>query len=131
MSCPFCDRIAKQRVSAESESAVAFPDGYPLAHHHTLVVPKRHVTSVFDLSETERADLWQLVAEVRNRLTGEASAVDFTIGINDGVAAGQTIEHAHVHVIPRREGDVPDPRGGVRWVIPGKADYWSGGDDGP
>ena len=68
--------------------------------------------------------MWDLVSQVRARLVEDLQPDAFTIGVNDGVAAGQTVPHAHVHVIPRWGGDVPDPRGGVRWVIPGKADYW-------
>jgi len=90
-------------------------------------VPRRHVASLFDLSEAEQTDLWKLVALVRARLLAELKPDGFTIGVNDGVAAGQTVMHAHVHVIPRRQGDVADPRGGVRWVVPTKAAYWSQG----
>jgi diadenosine tetraphosphate (Ap4A) HIT family hydrolase len=74
----------------------------------------------------ERAAVWALVAEVRGLLAEEFGPDGFTIGLNDGPAAGQTVPHAHVHVIPRRSGDVPDPRGGVRWVVPHKAAYWTG-----
>ena len=122
--CPFCERSASD-VVVQNEAAMAFPDGFPLSDGHTLVVPRRHVASVFDLTPGELASLWQLVAEVRARLSRELQPEGFTIGINDGRAAGQTVEHGHVHVIPRRAGDVPDPRGGVRWVIPGRAAYWT------
>ena len=87
-------------VTEANAHAVAFADGYPVAAGHTLVVPRRHVASVFDLPAEEYAALWALVA------------------------AGQTVGHAHVHVIPRRAGDVGDPRGGVRWVLPERAAYW-------
>ena len=82
------------------------------------------MTSVFDLSALEQRELWALVAAVRGMLDRKLHARGFTIGINDGEGAGQTIAHAHVHVIPRFEGDVADPRGGIRWVIPAKAVYW-------
>lgn len=68
--------------------------------------------------------MWKLVAEVRSRLTDDLQPDGFNIGLNDGEAAGQTVMHAHIHVIPRWKGDVPDPRGGVRWIIPDKARYW-------
>ena len=128
-SCPFCTLIADRQIRAESEAAVAFPDAYPLTSDHTLIVPKRHVRSVFELSASEQADLWKLVARVRADLATNNPNTHFTVGVNDGEAAGQTIDHAHVHVIPRRAGDVPDPRGGIRWVLPEKADYWSGSED--
>jgi diadenosine tetraphosphate (Ap4A) HIT family hydrolase len=88
------------------------------------VVPVRHVVSIFDLQPDELADVWRLVGEVRAALAASHTPDGFTIGVNDGEAAGQTVGHAHVHVIPRRRGDVPDPRGGVRWVIPDRAPYW-------
>jgi len=114
-------------VTEANAHAVAFADGYPVAAGHTLVVPRRHVASVFDLAAEEYAALWALVAAVRARLAARAGADGFTIGVNDGVAAGQTVGHAHVHVIPRRAGDVGDPRGGVRWVLPERAGYWERG----
>jgi predicted RNase H-like nuclease/diadenosine tetraphosphate (Ap4A) HIT family hydrolase len=122
--CPFCSRIASGQVTAESEHAVAFPDGFPVSRGHALVVPRRHVASVCELTEAEQADLWRLAARVRARLAAELAPAGFNIGLNDGAAAGQTVPHAHAHVIPRYDGDVPDPRGGVRWVIPEKAPYW-------
>ncbi|MEK7667892.1 MAG: HIT family protein [Gemmatimonadota bacterium] len=124
MDCPFCRRLASSDVTEANAHAVAFADGYPVAPGHTLVVPRRHVASVFDLAAEEYAALWALVAAVRARLAVSAGADGFTIGVNDGVAAGQTVGHAHVHVIPRRAGDVSDPRGGVRWVLPERAAYW-------
>jgi diadenosine tetraphosphate (Ap4A) HIT family hydrolase len=122
-TCPFCT-ASPDRVTLENDHARAIRDGYPVAEGHTLVVPRLHVASVFDLGFAERAALWRLVSQVRTQLQGELNPDAFTIGVNDGVAAGQTVPHAHIHVIPRWRGDVPDPRGGVRWVIPGKADYW-------
>jgi diadenosine tetraphosphate (Ap4A) HIT family hydrolase len=123
--CPFC-LVQKNRILLECEFAVVFCDAYPVSEGHTLVVPKRHVTSVFDLPEEERAAVWTLVAQVRAMLTAELQPDGFNIGLNDGQAAGQTVGHAHVHIIPRRKGDVADPRGGVRWIIPDKAVYWAG-----
>jgi len=112
----------------ENEVALAVFDGFPVAEGHTLVVPKRHVASLFDLSDDEQAALWRLVSSVRAKLVAGLKPDGFNVGVNDGVAAGQTVMHAHIHVIPRRSGDVADPRGGVRWVVPGKAAYWVGGE---
>jgi diadenosine tetraphosphate (Ap4A) HIT family hydrolase len=122
--CPFC-HLEKSRITLESDCAVAFPDAYPVAEGHMLIVPKRHVVSLFDLSDEEQAALWRLVALVRGKLVVELQPDGFNVGVNDGPAAGQTVLHAHVHVIPRRTGDVADPRGGVRWVMPAKAPYWA------
>lgn len=121
--CPFCT-LAPPRVLAEGEFVVASRDYYPVSDGHTLVFPKRHVLSIFDLNEGEFAALWQMVTGVRAELVRTHRPTAFNIGINDGTAAGQTVPHAHVHVIPRYDGDVRDPRGGVRWVIPSKATYW-------
>jgi diadenosine tetraphosphate (Ap4A) HIT family hydrolase len=121
--CPFCNPDPG-RIYAENDAAIAFPDAYPISEGHTLIVPKRHVASLFDLSEAEQAAVWQLVAQVRAKLWHDLNPDGYNIGINDGPAAGQTILHAHIHVIPRRKGDSPDPRGGVRWIKPEKARYW-------
>ena len=121
--CPFC-KIAVGKILLRSSTAIAFRDAFPIAEGHTLVIPRQHVTSIFDLSESDQAQLWQFVAQVRSTLSGQLSPAGFNIGINDGEAAGQTVPHSHVHIIPRYSGDVPDPRGGVRWIIPEKAVYW-------
>lgn len=115
------------RIHLESEFAVAFLDAFPVAEGHTLIVPKRHVASLFELAEEELAAVWRAVARVREALASELRPDGFNIGLNDGTSAGQTVMHAHVHVIPRRKGDVVDPRGGVRWVVPDKAAYWERG----
>ena len=124
--CPFC-RLEMNRIRAESEFAVAFLDGFPITQGHSLVIPKRHVASMFELSDEEQAAMWKLVAQVRDSLVNELQSDGFNIGLNDGASAGQTVMHAHVHIIPRRKGDTPDPRGGVRWIIPDKARYWDEG----
>lgn len=124
--CPFC-HLEKSRIRLESEFAAAFLDGFPVAQGHTLVIPKRHVASLFDLPDEEQAAVWRLVARMRASLVAELQPDGFNVGLNDGTAAGQTVMHAHVHVIPRRLGDVADPMDGVRWIIPDKAAYWSGG----
>jgi diadenosine tetraphosphate (Ap4A) HIT family hydrolase len=122
-TCVFCALLPETAV-AQNDHAVAFRDRYPIAGGHTLVVPRRHVESAFELDADELAALWTLVADVRRSLAAELAPDAFTIGVNDGVAAGQTVMHAHVHVIPRWNGDVADPRGGIRRVIPAKAAYW-------
>lgn len=124
--CPFCFLPPNKALPA-SRHAVALLDRFPVAEGHTLVVPRRHVTSVFDLAPEEWTDLWGLVARVRAEVPELRDADAVNVGINDGAAAGQTVGHAHVHLIPRRRGDVPDPRGGIRWILAGRADYWSQG----
>jgi diadenosine tetraphosphate (Ap4A) HIT family hydrolase len=122
--CQFCT-LDPARIVAETEQAIAFRDGYPIAPGHTLVIPRLHAASLFDLPGAVQSAVWETVERVRARLADELHPDGFNIGLNDGVAAGQTVMHAHVHVIPRRNGDVRDPRGGVRWVIPDRAAYWS------
>ena len=122
--CPFCERISAGAVERRTASAVSFPDGFPVSPGHTLVVPIRHEASFFALTQDDQDDLWRLACEVRDDLTRRLSPDGFNLGINDGAAAGQTVAHAHLHVIPRFLGDVPDPRGGIRWVLPGTAAYW-------
>lgn len=124
--CPFC-YPQTTRIRLESELVMAMLDGFGVTEGHTLVLPRRHVTSIFDLSEPEQSAVWSMVAQVRAGLMDELRPDGFNVGLNDGPAAGQTVMHAHVHVIPRRAGDVADPRGGVRWIIPDKAAYWAGG----
>ena len=99
-------------------------DAYPISQGHALVVPKQHTPSLFDLPFDTQAVLWQLVSEARRRINEELRPDGFNVGVNDGEAAGQTVMHAHIHVIPRWKDDVADPRGGIRWVIPEKARYW-------
>jgi diadenosine tetraphosphate (Ap4A) HIT family hydrolase len=124
--CPFC-HLETNRIRLESEFAVAFLDGFPVTQGHTLVIPKRHVASLFELPDEEQAAVWRLVAQVRASLVAELRPDGFNVGVNDGTAAGQTVMHAHVHIIPRRQGDVAEPRGGVRWIMPNKASYWAEG----
>ena len=118
--CPFCD-VEPARVWIENQYAIAFPDAFPVADGHTLIVPRRHVATIYGLTMPEQEAIWDLVGEVRERLLTGLKPDGFNIGFNDGLAAGQTVEHAHVHVIPRRRGDVPDPRGGM--VIADNAPY--------
>jgi diadenosine tetraphosphate (Ap4A) HIT family hydrolase len=127
VACPFCARLASAEPLLKMHEAAAFADGFPLNPGHTLVVPRRHVESYFDLSPGEQEVIWRLVAAVKAQLDGELSPAGYNIGFNVGAAGGQTVAHAHVHVIPRFAGDVEDPRGGIRWVIPARAPYWEPG----
>jgi diadenosine tetraphosphate (Ap4A) HIT family hydrolase len=122
-SCPFCE-VEPARLFAACEVAIAIGDAYPITEGHTLVLPRSDVKSVFELSVLEQGALWAFVAEVRRSLVREMSVEAFNIGVNDGPAAGQTVEHAHIHLIPRRKGDVSDPRGGLRHIIPLRARHW-------
>ncbi len=129
--CPFCEIAGldsgwepKGAGVTIGRSSAAFPDNYPVTPGHMLVVPRRHVSTVFQLDRDEQSDLWSMVNLVADHLRS-SGVTDMNIGTNVGAFGGQTVEHAHVHVIPRREGDVTDPRGGVRWVIPAKARYWA------
>ena len=97
--------------------------GFPASEGHALLVTRRCIASWFDASSGEQAELLAAVAIARTEIEGRTRPHGYNIGINVGAAAGQTVPHLHVHVIPRYTGDVPDPRGGVRWVIPEKANY--------
>jgi diadenosine tetraphosphate (Ap4A) HIT family hydrolase len=121
--CAFCT-LPSARVIDENATAIVIRDGYPVSPGHTLLIPKRHTGSFFDLSEHERSDLLALLDRAKKALDEEFQPQGYNIGINDGAAAGQTVPHLHLHLIPRFDGDLPDPRGGVRWVIPDKAKYW-------
>ncbi len=124
-SCPFCT-LPASRIVEENEHAVLILDGYPVSPGHSLVIPKRHVSSFFEVSDPERASLLALLDRAKDLAAQLHHPAGYNIGINDGAAAGQTVPHLHIHLIPRFEGDQNDPRGGVRWVIPEKADYWTG-----
>lgn len=124
--CPFCARLDTEEFRWANRLAVAFADLYPVGPGHTLVVPREHRSNLFKLDPAVRAAVWALVDEVHRDLVKELDPDGFNIGLNEGTDAGRTVDHAHVHIIPRFKGDVPDPRGGVRWVLPDHADYWSG-----
>ena len=124
MNCVFCDRLTRGNLVVANELAAAFPDAFPLGDGHCLIVPRRHEADFFALATEEQAAIWALVAAVRRHVEQTGVPDGYNIGINVGEAAGQTVAHAHLHVIPRYRADVPDPRGGIRWVIPAKARYW-------
>jgi ATP adenylyltransferase len=121
--CPFCE-IPTQRVIMENALAYAVRDGFPVTKGHSLVIPKRHVADYFELSADELLACDELLRRLRQSTLQEDPTVEgFNIGANAGAAAGQTVFHCHIHLIPRREGDVANPRGGVRHTIPGKGHY--------
>ena len=122
MNCPFC-AIRRERVLAEDELTVTIRDGFPVSPGHTLVIPRRHVVSLFEASAAEWAAIWDALGQARVAVDRALHPDGYNVGINDGVAAGQTVMHLHVHLIPRYRGDVPDPRGGVRHCIPGHGYY--------
>ncbi len=121
--CSFCT-LASGRIIDENSTAIAIRDGYPVSHGHTLLITKRHIGSFFDLTEAERSDILALLNRAKLAVDHEFQPQGYNIGINDGPCAGQTVPHLHVHLIPRYAGDLTDPRGGVRWVLPEKAKYW-------
>ena len=123
-ACPFCT-LPDERVIDQNDHGLVIRDGFPISPGHTLIIPKRHIGSFFDLKIAERSDLLGLLDKAKTALDNEFNPNGFNIGINDGPAAGQTVPHLHIHLIPRYNGDIADPRGGVRWIIPEKADYWS------
>ncbi len=118
--CIFCRRD-RLEVTAENELALAFKDSCPVSDGHSLVIPKRHVETYFDACPEEHAAISSLVGQVRRLLQEDLSPDGYNIGANVGEAAGQTVFHFHIHVIPRYRGDVADPRGGVRKVIPNRS----------
>lgn len=122
---PFCARVTAGSFLQQNEVAVAFLDAFPVSEGHVLVVPRQHLARLEELDPGGWAGLFELVHRVSRELAGQLGVDGVNIGINSGGAAGQTVGHAHVHIIPRRLGDVPDPRGGVRNVIPSRAAYWS------
>lgn len=123
VDCLFCE-IPSERIIAENELAYAIHDGFPVTDMHTLIIPKRHIASYFDLGRPEVNACNMLLEQVKNKIESKDDTVTgFNIGINSGEDAGQTIFHCHIHLIPRRKGDVDNPRGGVRGVIPDKQKY--------
>ena len=121
-SCPFC-RFPPERCFYESERILGLWDGYPVSPGHALLTTRRHVPTWFDASLEEQQNLLQAINAVKYRIEALHRPDGYNIGFNSGSAAGQTVFHLHVHIIPRYSGDVPDPRGGIRHVIPSKANY--------
>ena len=124
--CLFCNIQSKdrKRIVAENTLAYAIRDGFEVTPGHTLFIPKRHVSDYFDLFKPERNAIEALITKARDTLQNNDQTIEgFNTGANSGTAAGQTVLHAHVHLIPRRQDDVENPRGGVRGVIPAKQQY--------
>ena len=122
--CKFCYDNIKPRIIEEYSSVVVMKDNYPVSKDHCLIVPKRHVPDYFSMTTAEKMDSDSMIRMMQKRISNSDSTVTgFNIGINCGESAGQSIFHAHLHFIPRRDGDTPNPRGGVRGVIPDKMDY--------
>lgn len=117
MNCPFCQRVYS--LLAETKLSFAFLDNFPVA----LVIPKRHVSTIWYLTPHEYADAFDLVRQVKELIQKKFDPQGINVGVNCGEAAGQTVFHAHIHIIPRYTGDVSNPRGGVRNIIPGKRNY--------
>lgn len=122
--CPFCT-LPSERIVDQNDLALVIRDGFPVSPGHTLVIPKRHVGSFFELDQDEVESMLALLKAAKVVIVEEFKPDSYNIGINDGPQAGQTVPHVHMHLIPRYQGDVEDPRGGVRWLIPTKADYWT------
>ena len=121
--CPFCNDEVNNELLASSPLSMAFYDSFPVSPGHCLIVPKRHIASFFDLSEEEKNDLFAVAEQVKAILDERFHPNGYNLGINVGEAAGQSVFHVHLHLIPRYTGDVPNPRGGVRGVIPSKQNY--------
>lgn len=123
-NCPFCYENTKSRIIEELDTVFAIKDAFPVSDNHLLIIPKRHTAEYFLLTEVEKRDADRLIEILRKRISENDSTVTgINVGMNCGESAGQTIFHCHIHLIPRRDGDTPEPRGGVRGVIPEKMGY--------
>ena len=120
-NCPFCN-VEREKI-LETEFSFAIYDGFPVNEGHALIIPKRHTANYFDLSLEEQKDCIELLNRVKGVVQEKYNPDGFNVGININEAAGQTISHVHIHLIPRYEGDVEEPRGGVRGVIPANNNY--------
>lgn len=124
--CPFCsvfNNDVTNRIITQNDFSFVIRDGYPVSEGHTLIIPKRHIASFFEATNEERNALLFLLDSSKKILDKEFKPDSYNIGINDGEAAGQTVPHLHIHLIPRYKGDMKDPKGGVRGVIPEKQKY--------
>ena len=123
MACLFCE-MTEDRIIDRNDLAYAIRDGFPVTPLHALIIPKRHAVDYFDLTKEELLACDELLKKIKQDIHEEDVSVDgFNIGMNAGPSAGQTVFHCHIHLIPRRTGDVENPRGGVRHTIPGKGFY--------
>jgi diadenosine tetraphosphate (Ap4A) HIT family hydrolase len=124
--CPFC-HPDRSRMFHEGELVIGLWDRFPVSDGHVILVPKRHVATWFDAATDEQMELIATIDVARKHILARYTPDGFNLGVNVGEAAGQTIFHLHLHIIPRYRGDVADPTGGVRQVIPGKGNYLQGG----
>ncbi|MHA2068802.1 MAG: HIT domain-containing protein [Candidatus Thorarchaeota archaeon] len=123
-ACPFCLDNVKPRIVEKFDTVFTIKDNYPVTKNHMLVIPQRHTPDFFSMTTKERSDAENLLMILRNNISKKDSSVTgFNVGVNCGESAGQSIFHAHIHLIPRRDGDTAIPRGGVRGVIPKKMSY--------
>jgi diadenosine tetraphosphate (Ap4A) HIT family hydrolase len=121
--CPFC-KMEHLRVIAKNKSVYAIKDGSPVSPHHMLIIPKRHCLDYFEMTRQELCDAHELIEMLKDQiLETDPTVKGFNIGVNCGQTAGQTVFHSHIHLIPRRKNDTPNPKGGVRGVIPDKMNY--------
>jgi diadenosine tetraphosphate (Ap4A) HIT family hydrolase len=118
--CPFC---GEPEIVIENDLAFAHYDTYPVSAGHCLIITRRHIAGYFQATEEEKAAIWQLVDEVKPIIDREFGPDGYNVGVNVGEAAGQSIPHLHIHLIPRYAGDVENPQGGVRGVIPHRQKY--------
>ena len=123
--CLFCDKDNPEvnTIIAQNEFAYARWDNFPASRGHAEVVPIRHVESFFDLTSAELSAIYDLAKVAKQVIDDKYQPDAFNVGVNDGEAAGRTVHHVHVHLLPRYAGDVPNPRGGIRHIIPGKGSY--------
>ena len=122
-TCPFCTISHDREIIYENTLCFAFFDGFPVSPGHALIIPKRHVASYFDLTDDERKDMNDALLYVKSKIDERYHPDGYNIGVNVGEYAGQSVFHCHLHLIPRYKGDVPNPKGGVRGVIPEKQNY--------
>jgi len=124
LNCPFCSAGIESKIIERRGTVMAIEDKHPVTKGHILVLPIRHTPDYFSMTPEEKKDADKLIQVFRNRIEESDSTVTgFNVGANCGKSAGQTIMHAHIHIIPRRDGDIPKPKGGVRGVIPDKMGY--------
>jgi diadenosine tetraphosphate (Ap4A) HIT family hydrolase len=123
LGCNFC-AFDSTRIHQANKHAVAVRDGFPISPGHTLIIPRRHIVTLFEATAEELIALFSLLCESREQLIQERHPDGFNIGVNEGIAAGQTVMHLHINLIPRYGGHITDPRGGIRLIFPEKAKYW-------
>ena len=122
--CPFCV-LEPHRVLYEDDVVAVYLDGFPVSPGHTVIIPRRHFATLFEATEAEQLALLQALNRAKAILDERHQPDGYNIGVNHGKAGGQSVPHLHIHLIPRYAGDKEDPRGGVRWILPEKAKYWS------